>query len=197
MRPATDPFARLTLPIATPRLILRLPTSRDVPDLERSFRDGRTARAVGAPLHSTEEMRDPIKMVRRTREEFLKATDLSLSTIQRSDGHCVGRVGLRGLDWKWRTVESLSYWVDSRFWNRGYATEASWFLCRAAFSQLGMRRIASSALAPNLASLRVLRKLGFVREGRQRQAVRVRGRPMDMVLYGLLRGELVPWASLA
>jgi len=54
----------------------------------------------------------------------------------------------------------------------------------------------SSAMKPNLASLRVLKKLGFVYGGRQREAVRRRGRSMDMVLYGLLRGELVPWASL-
>jgi [ribosomal protein S5]-alanine N-acetyltransferase len=94
-------------------------------------------------------------------------------------------------------VESLSYWIDPRFWNRGYATEASWFLCHAAFSELGIRRITSSALKPNVASLRVLKKLGFVAEGRQREAVRLRGRSMDMLLYGLLRDELVPWTALA
>ncbi|HLY77009.1 MAG TPA: GNAT family protein, partial [Thermoplasmata archaeon] len=170
---------------------------RDVPDLRRSFRDARTARAVGAPLHSTEEMRDPRKMVRRTQREFRKATDLSLSVIERAGGRCVGRIGLRGLDWHWRTVESLSYWIDPLFWDRGFATEASWFLCHAAFSQLGMRRISSCALEPNTRSLRVLRKLGFVDEGRQREAVRLRGRSMDMRMYGLLRGELVRWATLA
>jgi RimJ/RimL family protein N-acetyltransferase len=190
-------FARLELPIATPRLLLRLPTLFDVPDLRRSFEDPRTARAVGASLHSTEEMRDPSKMVRRTRGEFRKGTDLSLSVIQRSDAQCIGRVGLRGIDWHWRTVESLSYWIDPRFWNRGYATEASWFLCQVAFSRLGLRRITSSALDGNVASQRVLQHLGFVREGCQREAVRVRGRSLDMLIYGLLRDELVPWRSLA
>ena len=42
------------------------------------------------------------------------------------------------------------------------------------------------------ASLAVLGKLGFVEEGRQRQSVCVRGRCMDMILFGLLRAELVP-----
>jgi [ribosomal protein S5]-alanine N-acetyltransferase len=198
-RPVRSPperLARLSLPIETPRLSLRLPSRRDVTDLRRSFRDRRTARAVGARLHSLEEMRDPARMVRRTRREFREGTDLSLSVIQRNDGRCIGRVGLRGLDWNWRTAESLSYWIDPRFWNRGYATEASWFLCRAGFRQLGLRRIGSSALDSNVASLRVLKKLGFVREGRQRQSVRVAGRSMDMLMYGLLRDEQLSWGSI-
>jgi [ribosomal protein S5]-alanine N-acetyltransferase len=187
---------QLSFPILTPRLLLQLPTRRDVPDLRESFRDTRTARALGAPLHSAEEMRNPARLVSRTRRELRNGTDLSLSVIQRSDGRCVGRVGLRGLDWHWRTVESLSYWIDPRFWNQGYATEASWFLCCAAFSRLGLRRISSSALVRNEPSQRVLKKLGFRYEGRQREAVRVRGHFVDMRMYGLLRRELVPWTSI-
>jgi [ribosomal protein S5]-alanine N-acetyltransferase len=197
MHRARHTWPKLTLPIETPRLLLRLPTLGDVPDLRGSFRDRRTATAVGAPLHSLEERRDPAKMVRRTRAEFRRATDLSLSVILRTDGRCVGRVGLRGIDWNYRTVESLSYWIDPRFWGQGYATEASWFLCHVAFTSLGIRRISSSALEPNVASIRVMRKLGFEAEGRQRQAIRLRGRSMDMRLYGLLRTELMPWRTLA
>jgi RimJ/RimL family protein N-acetyltransferase len=137
-------------------------------------------------------MRDPRRMVERTGREYRRAEHLSLSVIDRATGACVGRVGLRGLDWHWRKVESLSYWIDPDWWNRGIATEASWYLCDAAFRQLGMRRIASQVLEPNRASRAVLRKLGFVREGRERQSIRLRGRCTDMILLGLLRGELVP-----
>jgi RimJ/RimL family protein N-acetyltransferase len=190
-------LGRAHLPIETPRLTLRLPSRVDVPDLRRSFRNPRTARAVGAPLHSREEMRDPEKMVARTRSEFRKGDHLSLSVLERRSGRCVGRVGLRGLSWTYRKVESLSYWIDPPFWNRGYATEASYFLCREAFGRLGMRRIGSQALDRNLASLAVLRRLGFVEEGRERAAVCWRGECMDMVLFGLLKGEMLPEARLA
>ena len=131
-------------------------------------------------------------MVTRTRREFNSAEHLSLSVVDRASGLCVGRVGLRGLDWKWRKVESLAYWIDPRWWNRGLATEASWFLCDSAFSRLRMRRIASQALDRNKASLAVLKKLGFVEEGRERQSVWVKGRSMDMILFGLLQEELIP-----
>jgi RimJ/RimL family protein N-acetyltransferase len=134
-------------------------------------------------------------MVARTRREYRRGEHLSLSVILREDGRCIGRVGLRGLDWKWRKVESLSYWIDPKYWHRRFATEASWYLCRAAFGPLRMRRVASQALDRNSSSLAVLRRLGFVEEGREREAVCVRGRCMDMVLFGLLRGELRPLAS--
>jgi [ribosomal protein S5]-alanine N-acetyltransferase len=136
-------------------------------------------------------------MVARTLEEYRKGEHLSLSVIERSTGRCIGRVGLRGLVWPYRKVESLSYWIDPPSWNRGYATEASWFLCREAFQRLRMRRVASQALDRNAASLRVLEKLGFVEEGRERRAVCVKGVCMDMVLFGLLREEMVPESAIS
>ncbi|MGD0249340.1 MAG: GNAT family protein [Thermoplasmata archaeon] len=190
-------LARWKLPIETPRLLLRLPTRKDVPDLRRSFRDPRTARAAGAPLHSATERRDPNRMVVRTTSEYHRGEHLSLSVLHRESGRCIGRVGLRGLDWRWRKVESLAYWIDPTWWNRGYATEASWFLCSGAFRALGMRRIGSQALDANRASISVLRRLGFVEEGRERESVRVRGKCVDMVLFGLLRGELPPIRSMS
>ena len=136
-------------------------------------------------------------MVARTLVEYRKGEHLSLSVIEPGSGRCIGRVGLRGLDWQYRKVESLSYWIDPGSWNHGFATEASWFLCSAGFRSFGLRRIASQALEPNLPSQAVLRRLGFVAEGREREAVRVRGKSMDMLLYGLLREELPPRREVA
>lgn len=185
-------LTRLPLPLETPRLLLRLPSPGDIPALKRSFRDPKTARAAGAPLHSSVEMRQPGQMVTRTLREYRNDEHLSLSVMLKAQDLCIGRVGLRGLDWKWRKVESLSYWIDPNYWNQGFATEASWALCAAAFERLGMRRIASQALDRNPSSQAVLRKLGFVQEGRERQAVQLRGKSMDMLLFGLLRDELRP-----
>jgi ribosomal-protein-alanine N-acetyltransferase len=191
-------LSAVRLPIETRRLTLRLPSREDVPELRRSFRDPRTARAAGARLHARSEMRDPARMVARTRREYRSGEHLSVSVVLREGGpECIGRAGLRGINWTHRKVENLSYWIDPAHWNRGYATEAAWFLCDAAFRRLGMRRIGSSALAANLASLAVHRHLGFVEEGREREAVRVKGKSLDMVLFGLLAGELPAWEKVS
>ena len=190
-------LSRLPLPIRTPRMVLRLPSSADIPDLKRMFRNPLTAIAAGAPLHSKEEVKDPSRLIRRSQREWHAASHVSLSVVLNSTGACIGRIGLRGLDWTYKKVESLSYWLDPEYWNQGLTTEASWFLCKAGFDGLGVRRISSQALDQNPASQAVLRRLGFVEEGRERQAVVVHGRCMDMILFGLLPGELRPLTILA
>jgi RimJ/RimL family protein N-acetyltransferase len=146
-------------------------------------------------MHPRAEQVDPGRMVTRTLREYRQGAHLSLSVILRTTGECIGRVGLRELDWTWRKVGSLSYWIDPGHWGRGFATEASWALCRAAFGPLRMHRVASQALDRNRRSLAVLRRLGFVEEGRERESVCVDGRWMDMVLFGLLRSELRPFPA--
>ena len=190
-------LSKVHLPIETPRLTLRLPSWGDLPALRRSFRDPRTARAAGAAMHPPAERKDPALRISRTRREYRRGEHLSLSVLLRDSPVCIGRVGLRGLDRTRQKVESLSYWIDPRFWNLGYATEASWHLCEAAFRELGMRRIGSSTLDRNFASLAVLQRLGFVRDGREREAVRVKGRVMDMVLFGMLERELPSWERVS
>ncbi len=102
-----------------------------------------------------------------------------------------GPGGLRDLDWHWRKLESLSYWIDPSRWHRGYATESSFFLCQAAFRRLRMRRVSPQARSENRASLAGLRNLGVVPEGRERRAVVGKGNAMDMLLFGLFPEERV------
>lgn len=62
-------------------------------------------------------------MVTRTLDEYREGEHLSFSVILRSEDGRIGRVGPRGLDWKWHNAERLVYWIDPEGWNRGYATE--------------------------------------------------------------------------
>ena len=63
-----------------------------------------------------------------------------------------------------RDVEIL-YGIDSTLWGRGYATEAAHALLDWAFRETGLTRIFAGADAPNLASCRVLEKLGMRYDG--------------------------------
>ncbi|KZL19340.1 putative ribosomal N-acetyltransferase YdaF [Pseudovibrio axinellae] len=55
----------------------------------------------------------------------------------------------------------LGYWVAEPHWNQGFASEAVAEAIRYCFEQLQLKRLYSSALSENEASLRVLRKSGF------------------------------------
>lgn len=55
----------------------------------------------------------------------------------------------------------IGWWVDPRSWGRGIATEAALALRDNAFGDLGVRRIAARYYQENLASERVMIKLGM------------------------------------
>lgn len=73
---------------------------------------------------------------------------------------------------------------------RGVGTHAQLLLCRYLFAHTPTRRIEAGTQPENLAEQRVLERIGFVREGTLRAAEFRDGTWRDIVVYGLLRGEL-------
>lgn len=79
-------------------------------------------------------------------------------------GPLLGRAGLKPLE---DTPEiELGYLFDDTCWNRGYATEVSEALLRWGFETLGLPHVVAVADPGNLASLRVIQKLGMRPDGR-------------------------------
>jgi RimJ/RimL family protein N-acetyltransferase len=84
---------------------------------------------------------------------------------------------------------SMGYCLDDAAWGHGYATEAGHALLQWAFDSLDLHRVQAETDTRNLASARVLEKLGFVREGTLREDCIVNGDVSDSWVYGLLRRE--------
>ena len=59
----------------------------------------------------------------------------------------------------------LGYRLFPEQWGRGYATEGARALARHAFETIGLDRLVAVTREDNEASIRVLRKIGFVRAG--------------------------------
>lgn len=74
-------------------------------------------------------------------------------------GAPVGCCGLR-LDDR-RDLVELLYSVDAEYWGRGLATEAARAVIAFAFDTLGLEQLVASVDGPNIASIKVLEKLGM------------------------------------
>ncbi len=72
---------------------------------------------------------------------------------------------------------SMGYCYDDAAWGHGYATEAAHALLQWAFETLDLDRVRAETDTRNVASARVLEKLGFVREGTLREDCVVNRRP--------------------
>ena len=102
-------------------------------------------------------------------------------------GEAVGTIGIHPRHNEERYNAEIGYWLGEAFWGRGIATAAVRGLSQRALDELDLYRLFANVFASNPASMRVLEKAGFQREGVLRRAVVKDGVLMDAVVYGLTR----------
>lgn len=112
--------------------------------------------------------------------------------VLRGEGRLLGLANLRR-KMADATQANIGYELAPPDWRQGYATEAIRELVRFGFQDLRLHRIWASCNAENVASVRVLEKVGMLPEGRLRESDWFKGRWWDTLLYGILEQE---WAAL-
>ncbi|KAL7627183.1 hypothetical protein AAE478_003959 [Parahypoxylon ruwenzoriense] len=107
------------------------------------------------------------------------------------DGAFAGGIGLTpGQDVEYRTWE-IGYWVARDHWGKGIATSALKAFSEWAFKEFpDLLRLEAGVFDGNAASLKVLERAGYVKEGVRRKAICKKGQVMDLVVYSLLREDL-------
>ncbi|KAF5368979.1 hypothetical protein D9758_003029 [Tetrapyrgos nigripes] len=105
---------------------------------------------------------------------------------------CIGGIGLKpGSDVQERYME-VGYWISEEFWGRGITTEVlKAFLSFVWREYPNVERLGGTVYSGNEASVRVLKKAGFVHEGTMRKHVWKNGEFKDLLVFGLLREECV------
>ena len=79
-----------------------------------------------------------------------------------------GSIGLYDIDWRRRSAY-IGYGIAKKFWNRGIMSESVRLMVSYSFVTMNLRKLVSSVMAPNIASMRVLEKNGFSRVGTFRE----------------------------
>lgn len=83
---------------------------------------------------------------------------------------------------------TLGYWIGLPHARRGYMTSAVRLVVDFAFRHLGLHRVEAACLPHNTASLALLGKCGFEREGLARGYLKIAGEWRDHVLFARLNG---------
>jgi RimJ/RimL family protein N-acetyltransferase len=110
------------------------------------------------------------------------------------DGSPAGGIGFAlGNDVE-RFSAEIGYWLGEAFWGRGITTEALTLVTDYAFRRMSLLRLFALPFADNVASVRVLEKAGYEREGLLRSASVKFGRPRDQFLYACVNAR---WESPA
>ena len=100
------------------------------------------------------------------------------------DGEAVGCIGLSDIEGH---KAAVGYWLAEEYWGRGIMTGALKLTTRYALGDMGLRRLYATVFLFNKASMRVLEKCGYRREGILRKETEKDGRLYDMALYAKVR----------
>lgn len=105
------------------------------------------------------------------------------------DDKVVGSIGIfRQGNIHSQTAE-LGYYIAEEYWDKGIMTEAVKQICEYVFGDSDIIRIYAEPFAYNIASCRVLEKVGFQYEGTLRSNAVKNGKVIDMKMYSLIKEE--------
>jgi ribosomal-protein-alanine N-acetyltransferase len=102
-------------------------------------------------------------------------------------GEAIGAIGFEPKSDERRFTAAIGYWIGEPFWGCGIATVALERATAYGFATLGLERIQASVYEGNLASARVLEKVGYTFEGRLRRSIFKDGKMLDSYLYARIR----------
>lgn len=83
----------------------------------------------------------------------------------------------------------IGFCLRRKYWGNGHMVEAASALIEHGFKNIGLRRIEADVDPRNLASIKLLERLRFKREGYLRERWVIGGEVMDTAFYGLLRSD--------
>ena len=133
-------------------------------------------------------------MVRTVRRQARQGATLPF--VVTFDDALVGQLTVGGITWGSLCSAHIGYWVDQRVAGRGVMPTAVALATDHAFGALGLHRIEINIRPENVASLRVVDKLGFREEGERLAFLHIAGAWRDHRSFALTVDE-VPSGLLA
>ena len=114
------------------------------------------------------------------------------------EGRAVGTVGLGDIRFAHAALRvdraELGYWIAPALRGAGLVTEAAHAVVRCGFETIGLHKITVHCFEENVASRRVIEKLGFRMVGRQEEDAWRDGRWWAMLSYELTAPE---WSDVS
>jgi [ribosomal protein S5]-alanine N-acetyltransferase len=132
------------------------------------------------------------RRIRRYAEDLRSDQGYAFVILRNPDGVLVGGLTLANIRRGVAQAASLGYWMGLPFIRHGYMTAAVGAIIPFAFTTLRLHRLEAACIPTNTASIRLLEKTGFVREGYAREYLCINGIWQDHLLYARLQEAAKP-----
>ena len=176
----------MTIPeIKSERLILRSVTELDIAKIHLLNSSEEIARfnTSGIP-ESIEETKAILEnwILENSKETTLRFT---FAIELKKDTQLIGLIGINLGKIKYKNAE-VWFKFDTKFWNKGYATEALKEILNFGFIDLKLHRIEAGCAVENIGSIKVLEKVGMLREAHTRKLLPLKSGWSDNYGYAKL-----------
>jgi RimJ/RimL family protein N-acetyltransferase len=174
--------------IETRRLILRTAQTADIDSIRHYARDPEIARwtLLPRPYRRADAINFINLSKRSTRKK--KPREILLAIEYKATDGTIGAIGLHQINYLHRNAE-IGCWLGRPFRGRGLMQEAMQALLKHAFTTLKLKRVSAQVFVGNVASMRMVRRCGFTREGCLRANLLQRNRWRTSYIYSILREE--------
>jgi [ribosomal protein S5]-alanine N-acetyltransferase len=181
-------FDFTTFPILnTPRLVLRQITAGDAANLLSMNSDPEVLKYdVDPPM---KDIPEALAEIEKYTKSFTDKQSIGWGVCLKEEDRLIGDFVFFFYNQAYYKAD-LGYRLAQPYWRQGYATEALCAIIQFAFETLNLHRINVDTRMENLASVRLMKKVGFTHEGVRRECVlNADGSYQSWGLYGLLEEE--------
>ncbi len=172
-------------------LLLRAPQAGDFVSWAQLRERSRAYLTPWEPIWPTDDLTRAgfRRRLRRYSEDALADRAYPFLIFREEDGALIGGITLANVRRGIVQAGTVGYWAGEPYAGRGYMTAALRLLLPTLFGELNLHRVEAACIPGNIASVRVLEKCGFVREGLARRYLCINGVWQDHLLFGMLQED--------
>lgn len=108
--------------------------------------------------------------------------------VVKETGTFIGTIGFNHLS-EYSKKTEIGFELSPSHWGKGYTSEAVQVILRYAFETLALYRVGAVTFPDNIASIRLLKKHGFIQEGELRGYLYQGGQSHDGYLFSMIRPD--------
>lgn len=128
------------------------------------------------------------RMIESFGKTYAEKRGIRWGMVSKETGELIGTAGLNNLQ-SWSKRAEIGFDAHPSYWRGGYTSEAVREVLRYSFEELGLHRVGAVTFPVNIASIRLLQKLGFREEGLMRGYLYQKGQSHDAALFGMVRPD--------
>lgn len=178
-----------TKKLESKRLILRRCKKGDAKQIFDNYgSDPVVSKYVVWDKHNSVE--DSQKLVEKWIESYKNKNSYKWVIVDKASNNVIGSISAVKVNTEYKTVE-VGYCLGSKWWNKGYATEALKRIIKFFFEEIGVETIYANHLADNPASGKVMQKSKMKHDGtlRNRMIDKNTNKPMNLEAYSIIKKD--------